>query len=152
MEPLALVGPSLRTGCQFIIPALQITYSLCNKTCDLIQFLPTIEINGFTIAFAVLHLIALARWRPPWQPLYVHSHVTTDSHVGNKGSWAFTVNCSRIIHSSIAFIWSRNAICTDCGTANSLFNFLKPDKKFKQLKWNAPSTFYLINNISSMMC
>ena len=24
------------------------------------------------------------------------SHVSTDSHVRNKGSWAFTVNCSGI--------------------------------------------------------
>ena len=31
-----------------------------------------------------------------WQ---TDSHVTTDSRVGNKGSWAFTVNCSGIKHS-----------------------------------------------------
>ena len=37
-----------------------------NPSCDVNR------INGFTITFAVLHLVALARWRPPMPPL-VHT-------------------------------------------------------------------------------
>ena len=63
-------------------------------SCPLMVF----DINSLTTAFAVLYLVTLARWRPSWwPPLYTDSHVTTDSHVGNKDSWAFTVNCSGII-------------------------------------------------------
>ena len=47
---------------------------------------PCHYINGFTTAFAALHLITLARWRPPIATI----RTQTDSHVGNNDSWAFT--------------------------------------------------------------
>ena len=55
-------------------------------------------INGSTTTFAVLHLVTLARWRPLIVAIRTQtdSHVITDSHVGNKGSWAFAGNCSGI--------------------------------------------------------
>ena len=65
-------------------------------------------INGCTTAVAVLHLVTLARWQPKWRPPFVHgqtvlSHVTSDSHVGNRGSSAFTANCSGINYFTTAF-------------------------------------------------
>ena len=39
-------------------------------------------IKGFITAFAALHLVALARWRPPLDAICTQ----TGSHVGNKGS------------------------------------------------------------------
>ena len=54
--------------------------------------------NGFTTAFAVLHLHGhtgkMAASAVAAICTQIDSHVTTDSHVGNKGSWAFTLNCS----------------------------------------------------------
>ena len=45
-----------------------------------------------------MHLVTLARWRPPIAAICTQtdSHVTTEGNKGNKGSWAFTVNCSGI--------------------------------------------------------
>ena len=56
------------------------------------------DIYGFTTAFAVLHL---SHWH--YGGLHGSRHMYTgrqsrdDRHVGNKGSWVFTVNCSGII-------------------------------------------------------
>ncbi len=37
----------------------------------------TPSINDFTTALAVLHLVTLARWRPPWRPPFVHRQTVT---------------------------------------------------------------------------
>ena len=56
------------------------------------------KISGFTTAFAVVLLVALVRWRPPWRPPFVYrqSRDNRQSRGKYNGSWAFTVNCSGI--------------------------------------------------------
>ena len=78
----------------------------------------TAIINGFTTAFAVLHLVILASWRPPWrQPLVHRESRATDSHVRNKGSWAFAVNCSGI--KALKKTFACMHICMSLCTAHS---------------------------------
>ena len=53
------------------------------------------NINGFTTTFAVLHLVTLIIKNGS---LHGSDHLVGYSHVGIKGTWAFTVNCSGIIY------------------------------------------------------
>ena len=62
------------------------------------------NINGFTTAFAVLHLVTLTI-----KDAASMEATILNSHVGIKGSWAFTVNCSRIKYSSTGSLAASDA-------------------------------------------